>query len=123
MIDKQIIDDLLKERKITAKELFITIGMTQTGYRQMFERGTMKVSTLQKIAAFFNLPITYFFNQTNTENKAAGDADYKEKYLECVEEQLRLLKENADLKSKSPHISLSLNQPELKYKTKQKTEK
>lgn len=44
------------------------INMSDTGYRQSVENKSMKIETLQKIAEVLNVPISVFFEETESVN-------------------------------------------------------
>ena len=55
---KKLIDD----NNLTIRGVAEKIGISEPGIHNMFRSQDMKVSTLQKIADFFEVPITYFFD-------------------------------------------------------------
>ena len=56
------IEKLRSEKNISLTALGNGIGMTHRGIKSALEVGDFKVSTLLKIADFFGVPITYFFD-------------------------------------------------------------
>lgn len=54
---------LLKDKKVNLYELADAIGMSRQGFAKTLEGNSLKVSTLESIAKYFNLPITYFFEE------------------------------------------------------------
>jgi len=63
------IRNLLDDKKLTIREFAEKIGMSEPGIHNMFRSHDMKVSTLQKIADYFDVPITYFFDDLDTKNQ------------------------------------------------------
>jgi len=55
--------ELRKANKVTEKQLATACGMTVNGLRSIISRNDIKLSTLTKIAEYFNVPITYFFDE------------------------------------------------------------
>lgn len=47
---KQRVENILNERKLTAKWLYERVGMTKEGWSNMMKEGSMKVSVLVRIA-------------------------------------------------------------------------
>ena len=60
---------LIDDRKLTIREFAEKIGVSEPGIHNMFRTHDMKVSTLQKIADYFDVPITYFFDDIDTKNQ------------------------------------------------------
>jgi transcriptional regulator with XRE-family HTH domain len=60
---------LMKERKITARNLCQKIGITESGLWKMVKNDSMQISVLEKIAYLLDVPMAYFFeNNTNGSN-------------------------------------------------------
>ena len=53
---------LVDDNNLTIKGFAEKIGISEPGIHNMFRSQDMKISTLQKIADFFKVPITYFFD-------------------------------------------------------------
>ena len=62
---EEIIKELLRINNLTFKELSKKIGMTEAGLYSTLKKNTIKVEMLQKIASFFNVHISYFFDTSN----------------------------------------------------------
>ena len=60
---------LIEDRKLTIREFAEKINISEPGIHNMFRTHDMKVSTLQKIADYFDVPITYFFDDIDTKNQ------------------------------------------------------
>jgi len=60
---------LIDDKKLTIREFAEKIGVSEPGIHNMFRTHDMKVSTLQKIADYFDVPITYFFDDIDTKNQ------------------------------------------------------
>ena len=57
--------ELRAANKVTEKQLAVACGMTVNGLRSIISRNDIKLSTLTKIAEYFNVPITYFFDENS----------------------------------------------------------
>ena len=60
---------LIDNNNLTIREFAEKIGVSEPGIHNMFRTNDMKVSTLQKIADYFDVPITYFFDDIDTKNQ------------------------------------------------------
>jgi len=60
--------DLMKINKINQRELAKLINQSQTALSQSIQRQDLKISTLEKIAAALNVPVSYFFDEDNKGN-------------------------------------------------------
>lgn len=71
MLINNKIEVLKKQHKCSNLEIAQYCEMSRGGYETMLKNGDMKISTLQKIAEFFKVPISYFFNDElmNTNEK------------------------------------------------------
>jgi len=54
---KATVDGLLKERQLPEKWLYQAVGMSKTGYREMWQRGSVKATTIQAMADAFRLTL------------------------------------------------------------------
>ena len=54
------IKELCRLKGITQKQLYEAIGVTDAGMRKMYARNSCEVALLEKIAGYFNVPITDF---------------------------------------------------------------
>lgn len=70
---------LQKMNKISNREISVVVGLTDTGYGKMLENETCTVSTLEKIANYFKVPVSYFFDEqkplTYAENERSNVAN------------------------------------------------
>lgn len=79
---------LCDKRKVTIRKLAQEIGVSEIGLHKMISNNSMKVETLQKIADYFELPVSSFFEDSNTKNTINIDvflAGLKEVVLERIE--------------------------------------
>lgn len=78
------VDNLLAEKKLTAKWLYELIGMTKTGYRQMWERDSLRVDTLHRIAhALGTTPMDLLADEPRAAPRVSEPvAPYGKRYLE-----------------------------------------
>jgi transcriptional regulator with XRE-family HTH domain len=65
MLKYSRIKDILKEKKMSQTKIADLIGMTREGYGRMIRDKTLKVSTLEKISGYLEVPITDFFTELN----------------------------------------------------------
>ena len=56
------IKELCKRHNTTQKQLYTAIGVTDAGMRKMYARNSCEVALLEKIADYFSVPITDFFD-------------------------------------------------------------
>ena len=54
------IKELCRQNGTTQKQLYAAIGVTDAGMRKMYARNSCEVALLEKIADYFNVPITDF---------------------------------------------------------------
>lgn len=59
---------LLAEQNKKVKDLCTYIDMTDTAVRKMYARDSCEISTLKKIANFFNVSPCYFFENGNNQS-------------------------------------------------------
>jgi len=57
---------LIDDNNLTIKRFAKKIGVSEPGIHNMFRSHDMKVSTLQKIADYFEVPVTYFFDDDDS---------------------------------------------------------
>jgi len=59
--------NLYKSKRITQQELAEAIGMSKTNINQILIGKTEpKISTIEKIAEYFNVPVAYFFDDNSS---------------------------------------------------------
>lgn len=99
--------------------MILSLGFTEQSVYRWFKEDNMEVKNLQKIADYFGVGITYFFdekklneqieqglrNKVNEVRESVGlygknAKDLKEKYIDTLEELNSIIKENAELKIK-----------------------
>jgi transcriptional regulator with XRE-family HTH domain len=68
------IEKARKNARIPKMEFYNAIGMSGTGFLQMQENDSIKVTMLQKIADVLNVPVSSFFDESpaNTGKNAGG---------------------------------------------------
>lgn len=88
------IRELCIQKNITLKELSEEIGISQNGLQRILKDNSTRIDTLEKIASFFEVPITYFFQddeegvsetvelKTENENLKKRIAELEEELLE-----------------------------------------
>ncbi len=65
MVIRQL-DKLMQARKLTQKDVANIINVSQNAISNIIKRGDLKVSQLNKIAKYFNVPVSYFFEESGT---------------------------------------------------------
>ena len=86
--------NLLKDRKkVTREEMAALLDMSTYGYDKTIRNQTLTVKNLEKIATFFQVPVGYFFDETD-HNLSDPLGDYNN-CKECLkyEGMIELLKE------------------------------
>ena len=75
----------LERRKLTEKWLYERIGMSKNGYREMWDRGSVKATALQDIADAFGITLDHLLtgDPNGTDGVAEPLATYgRPRYLE-----------------------------------------
>lgn len=76
------------EANLSQKQVALKIGLTRTAYANIeLGRNTVTVSNLQKLAAVFNRPLSYFFGDGSSE--LPSDEDELLQYYRSIPEQFR----------------------------------
>lgn len=76
---KERIELEYKKNRFTQDDLVKGIGLTRSGYRQMFEKKTLKVETLFQISQWLDMPLCYFLDPDETYLFRAGITENKSK--------------------------------------------
>lgn len=63
------IKTLMLENKVTVRRMCKEIGVTESGFWKMLKNGSVKTSTLEKIAQVLEIPVTYFFEDAQQISK------------------------------------------------------
>lgn len=92
------IETLLSQKGVSKMKFYEAVGLTHTGFSKMIKNETITVDTLEKIAAYFNIPVFTFFEENAT--KVPTVSDLQAKVSELYEENRDLLKENKALVEK-----------------------
>lgn len=69
----QKLEEIIKERKMTKVELAAKVGLTSQTIANILNGSDVKVSSIQKIAAYFNLPAGYFIDDITSPTTIVGD--------------------------------------------------
>lgn len=86
---------LMGKQKVSVKTLSDKLGITETGLRKMITNNSTKIETLEKIAFFFDVPVSYFFNEPQTESKKYLELrDEFEKFKNDHKLEMEIVKEN-----------------------------
>lgn len=59
------IKQLCRVNNVTQKELYSAIGITDAGMRKIYARNSCDVTLLEKVASYFDIPVSVFFNEGN----------------------------------------------------------
>lgn len=59
------IKQLCRVNNVTQKQLYSAIGVTDAGMRKMYARNSCDVTLLEKIAGYFNISVSTFFEDGN----------------------------------------------------------
>jgi transcriptional regulator with XRE-family HTH domain len=121
------LNKLLKAKKVLQKDFCNAIGITPSGLRKSFEINDFKVSTLRKFSDFFNVPITYWFEDSEKNNfflENSGNIlshnTVKEKFVQYGEKQPDTDKSNKIFELQHQlelmYLKLELAQKEIKEK-------
>lgn len=70
---EQKVKGLLKSQNKMVKDLCKYVDITDTGLRKMYARDSCETSVLIKIAAYFSVSPSYFFDEDNKVSIVAGD--------------------------------------------------
>lgn len=95
------IKELLKEKKMTAKELAVKIGMTETGLSLIVkEKGNPPLNTLERIATALDVEIWELFTKSNSSNNFIAMVKSEENfyYASTLEELEDIILELKELK-------------------------
>lgn len=87
-IHKRILEEL-KTKKLYQKDMVKDLGLTQTGFRQMFENDSLKVTTLLRIATWLDVSVGYLIGIS--EKQIASTPS--ENRFAAIEERLNRLEE------------------------------
>ena len=90
------IQELLKERKKTQKDLYEAIRLSAVGLKKVLD---LRASNLDKIADYFELPIDYFFDREIEINK--------EGYSQEAQTEIKLLREILSEKERLIQVLMS----------------
>ena len=64
------IKQLCRVNNVTQKELYSAIGITDAGMRKIYARNSCDVTLLEKVASYFDIPVSVFFNEGSEGVKA-----------------------------------------------------
>lgn len=90
------IQNLLDSNKNLRKgDLLKKVGKSNWGFNEMVAKRSMRVDVLEKMSEFFDVPISYWFDEDNKENNLKeGQSDYltktnnMKKMIEILEKQM-----------------------------------
>lgn len=80
------------EKGLTQKDVIQSIGMTEGGFWQMINKGSMKVSTLKKLASILDVDYDFLIDEsvTNPKRKSSVESQkFGAETVEFLQEQLR----------------------------------
>jgi transcriptional regulator with XRE-family HTH domain len=79
---------LCDKKNITLKKLASEIDVSETGLHQMINKSSMKVETLVKIADFLDVPLSYFFEDSEKNTNIVDANDFLEVLKQMVIEKM-----------------------------------
>ena len=65
------IKELQRKTKVTNEELAAVVEMSKVGFEKMLKLETCKVSTIELLADYFKVPISYFYDREEKEEVKA----------------------------------------------------
>lgn len=66
MVNLFKIRNLVEKQKITIRDLSKQVGITEQGLQKLIRQNSTKTDTLEKIAGVLKVPVSYFFEETET---------------------------------------------------------
>lgn len=111
MINLKLISTLSEEQKKSKKELAQFLGITDTSLHKMIRNNSTRIDTLESIAKFFNVPMSYFIEDKEQESdykalveffKKSNEPELYVTYLSHILEQTIVA--NAGFKNKIKEI-------------------
>lgn len=108
------IDNLRLQKKVSIRLFSKAIGMSGPGYAKMIANQSCDVATLEAIAKYYKVPVSYFFEDETGDNEIL---EPETKYKHCKEcaiklekiselQELLLKKDNELIDSQRNYISL-----------------
>lgn len=103
---KDKIQQRLTEQRRTVKDLAKHIGMSDTAIRNIYSRDSCELSTLRKIAEFFDVPVTDFLEESDISitirdveksfNPGQNDTETIKKLTDIIENQRKQIEKLTD---------------------------
>lgn len=108
MANFHLIRDLCDKNKITIRELASRIGKKENTIQAIVRNGSTNTVTIEEIAAVFNVPVGYFFDNNSTSNQsiANGKGSAASVYGDAIVNEL------ADKDKEIEHLKLLLEEKE-----------
>lgn len=69
------LEELIKNSGITKVNLASNTGLTSQTIANILNGSDVKVSSIQKIANYFKVPVGYFFDETTTSQQTTGNSN------------------------------------------------
>lgn len=88
---------LQEQEKVSNRKIAKEIGMSDVGYGKMLDKKSCDVATLEAIARFFKVSVSYFFDEDEKQpdvNELCPDCNQKQKEIDKLKE------ENTEIKNK-----------------------
>ena len=81
---------LIDQKGLTFKRFCDKIGMTPQGFEPAIEKETVPARVLKKMSEVLNVPVSYFFDETETvrDVKDSQIIDLQHKYIVSLEKRL-----------------------------------
>lgn len=78
MANLSIIRDLCKEKNISLSKLAHDCNISFSGLQSIFAKNSSKIETLEKIADYLEVPVSYFFSDESSSRIYFIDKDFEE---------------------------------------------
>lgn len=103
---KNKIQGFLTTQRRTVKELAKHVGMSDTAIRNIYSRDSCELSTLRKIAEFFNIPVTELLEESDIQisvhdiersfNPGQNDPETIQRLTNIIDEQRKRIDQLTD---------------------------
>lgn len=103
------IEILLHKKRLLQKDLIEYLGMSRQGLYTMVENQSMKVSTLEKMCEFFDVPINYWFEDESAANML-NESESKYETLKTKETMKQLEKDLEYFRERTIKLEKELEQ-------------
>lgn len=116
---KEKIKEALQKKGWTQKKLIVEIEMSESGFINSVDRGSMKLSTLEKIAEALEVPISFFISDESLSTTKSKSDDFAEKLIQQYEKQLQKLERERSTLETNNQLLMKLVEKEFLGKLKE----